>query len=203
MTQWVCISDTHCQEKDLVPLSGDVLVHTGDFINYPNDITGTYSFFEWFGRQPHKHKVMVKGNHDPKDLLWLAHIASDNGITFLDHEIVEICGKKVLGLENTSGPLDVKDHVDVLLSHNPPLGILDEIPFYSAFGDDATMSIGSKHLYDLVKRLKPEVHAFGHIHECSGRTFKEGKTTFINACMFVDKKRTKLSPRYRGMTWTT
>jgi len=32
-----------------------------------------------------------------------------------------------------------------------------------------------------IKRIKPKIHAFGHIHEAYGQCEKDG-TTFINAC---------------------
>ncbi len=57
----VCIADTHNRQPDLPP--GDVLIHAGD-------LTESGSFDEvqaglaWLSSQPHKHKILVAGNHD-------------------------------------------------------------------------------------------------------------------------------------------
>ena len=56
-----CISDTHDTEPPL-PL-GDILLHAGDFSAW-----GTFpeiqAQLKWLASQPHKHKVIVAGNHD-------------------------------------------------------------------------------------------------------------------------------------------
>ncbi|KAL3463418.1 Ser/Thr protein phosphatase family protein [Aspergillus heterothallicus] len=51
--------------------------------------------------------------------------------------------------------------VDILLTHGPPYGILDQV-----FG--STDSVGCKHLYRAVERARPALHVFGHIHEGYG-----------------------------------
>jgi 3',5'-cyclic AMP phosphodiesterase CpdA len=42
---------------------GDVLIHAGDFTmrGRPKAIR---KFNAWLGRQPHKHKIVIAGNHD-------------------------------------------------------------------------------------------------------------------------------------------
>eukprot|EP00041_Stephanoeca_diplocostata_P002729 m.29398 g.29398 ORF g.29398 m.29398 type:complete len:312 (+) comp13710_c0_seq1:242-1177(+) len=60
----VCISDTHGRIDETTTLpSGDVLVHCGDFSNIgsPTDIEKFARFLE---AQPHRHKVVIAGNHD-------------------------------------------------------------------------------------------------------------------------------------------
>jgi predicted phosphohydrolase len=57
----VCISNTHNTRPDLPP--GDILIHAGD-------LTENGSFDEiqaqltWLCSQPHRHKLLVAGNHD-------------------------------------------------------------------------------------------------------------------------------------------
>lgn len=57
----VCISDTHNKLPTIPP--GDVLLHAGD-------LTENGSFDEvqdglmWLSSQPHRHKILVAGNHD-------------------------------------------------------------------------------------------------------------------------------------------
>lgn len=58
------ISDTHGKHHQLreLPLA-DILVHSGDFT-----MAGTedeaIDFLEWFIDLPHRHKILVAGNHD-------------------------------------------------------------------------------------------------------------------------------------------
>ncbi|WYZ37610.1 hypothetical protein EsH8_II_001116 [Colletotrichum jinshuiense] len=57
----VCISDTHNAQPRLP--AGDILVHAGDLT-----ASGTREelqrALDWIGGQPHRHKVVVAGNHD-------------------------------------------------------------------------------------------------------------------------------------------
>ena len=54
----------------------------------------------------------------------------------------------------------VPDHgdIDIMLTHGPPQGILDE----TKHGEE---NVGCEHLFNAVWRCKPKLHAFGHIHE--------------------------------------
>ena len=63
--------------------------------------------------------------------------------------------------------------VDILITHMPPYGLLDE--------NAGKVKAGCKDLLKLVtEKLKPQIHVFGHIHESRGWTWL-GKTLFINA----------------------
>ena len=60
----VALSDTHSKladPKDIPP--GDVLVHAGDF-TLGGGIKEVRAFNIWLGKCPHKHKIVVGGNHD-------------------------------------------------------------------------------------------------------------------------------------------
>jgi predicted phosphodiesterase len=59
--------------------------------------------------------------------------------------------KQIWGIENS--PLDI------LITHGPPYGILDEV---------SGKPQGCPELLSLIKRLKPKYHLFGHIHENYG-----------------------------------
>ena len=67
----------------------------------------------------------------------------------------------------------IPDDTDILLTHGPAFGILDGV-----FEGE---KVGCSDLLDKIKRIKPKIHAFGHIHEAYGQYEKDG-TTFINAC---------------------
>jgi hypothetical protein len=59
----VCLSDTHSAHGSLEVPDGDLLLHAGDFTKRgrPQEIE---RFGRWLGGLPHRHKVLVPGNHD-------------------------------------------------------------------------------------------------------------------------------------------
>ena len=63
----VCISDTHRRHKwlsDVIP-NGDLLIHCGDItFQGMGGVEVLSSFNQWIGRFPHRHKVVIGGNHD-------------------------------------------------------------------------------------------------------------------------------------------
>ncbi|KAH9233862.1 hypothetical protein K456DRAFT_53378 [Colletotrichum gloeosporioides 23] len=58
--------------------------------------------------------------------------------------------------EEASRQWDVSDDVDVVVTHGPPHGVLDR----TAGGE----RIGSAGLFAAVRRAKPRLHCFGHVH---------------------------------------
>jgi hypothetical protein len=65
----------------------------------------------------------------------------------------------------------IPDATDVLVTHGPPMGILDAI---------GTEHVGCLDLDKRVTQLRPKVHIFGHIHEGSGEQERDG-THYVNA----------------------
>jgi len=63
----VCISDTHSSVENVQPPynvpDGDILIHAGDFTN-DGEVEKVKEFNQWLGMLPHKHKIVVAGNHD-------------------------------------------------------------------------------------------------------------------------------------------
>ena len=63
----VCISDTHSSVEMARPSfkvpNGDILIHAGDFTEY-GKISNVQEFDKWLGSLPHKHKIVVAGNHE-------------------------------------------------------------------------------------------------------------------------------------------
>ncbi|RMZ76179.1 hypothetical protein DV737_g4946, partial [Chaetothyriales sp. CBS 132003] len=59
---------------------------------------------------------------------------------------------------------DATASIDIMLTHGPPLGILDR----TFRGED----VGCEHLRRAVERVKPRMHCFGHIHEAWGAVTK-------------------------------
>src|SRR5690554_4798574 len=94
----VCISDTHnCNGEFDVP-DGDLLIHAGDFTNN-GSIVEVAAFMRWFGELPHRHKVLIAGNHDrlferePS----LARSMVPDGTIYLQDSSAEIEGLKIYG----------------------------------------------------------------------------------------------------------
>jgi len=57
----VCISDTHDHTVEVPP--GDLLVHAGD-LTHDGSVRAIQKQLDSIGAQPHRHKVVVCGNHD-------------------------------------------------------------------------------------------------------------------------------------------
>lgn len=194
----VSLSDTHnCNEQIYVP-DGDILIHSGDAT-----IRGTQfeieDFLGWFSSLPHKYKVFVAGNHD-----WLyetnnrfARVLTANfNINYLQDSSIEIEGLKIYGSPwqprfydwafnlNRGFELAEKwklipDDTDILITHGPPNGILDEVPR----GEDWIENTGCEEMIKKVVELSKinlKLHIFGHIHCGYGQTEKYG-VKFINA----------------------
>ena len=70
---------------------------------------------------------------------------------------------------------DIPEDTHVLVTHGPPLGILD-----AALGE--RQSSGHPELLKAVRRVVPRIHAFGHIHSAYG-IVEWGGTTFVNAAL--------------------
>lgn len=183
----VAISDTHNRNNIVVP-DGDILVHAGDFSGRKS-LKDLIRLNKWFGTLPHKHKILVAGNHD---WCWendknTAILLLTNAIYLEDSSII-IDGVKLYGTpyqpwfydwafnKSRKELIDIYSNIpldtDVLITHTPPKGILDE----TANG----MSVGSEELRTVVDIIKPPIHIFGHIHESYGHV-KQGNTDFYNA----------------------
>ena len=66
----------------------------------------------------------------------------------------------------------IPDGTDVLVTHGPPLGVLDT----TLRGEP----VGCAALRGRVAQLRPRLHLFGHIHEAYGVVDHDG-TLFVNA----------------------
>jgi Icc-related predicted phosphoesterase len=67
----------------------------------------------------------------------------------------------------------IPDNLDVLITHGPPFGILDQVT-------PGGTHLGCEELLKAVQEKKPKVHVFGHIHGGAG-AFENGVTRFVNA----------------------
>lgn len=200
----VVISDTHGLHGRVDGLpDGDVLIHAGDFMNSGYDVQDIFSFNRWLGEQPFKHRVVCAGNHDryfeaaPQQ----ARALLINAI-YLENSAVTINNVKFWGSPYTPEFLNwafmyprgssarrywelIPDNPDVLITHGPPFGILDQ----TAPGE---AHLGCEELRNVVEVKKPRVHLFGHIHGGAG-TFENGHTRFVNAA-YLNERYKPLAP---------
>jgi len=197
------LSDTHNQHEQLELTSTDVLVHCGD-VGTKGNFTEGKNFLMWFVKQNAKFKLLCPGNHDGRLRADTAHpdlvsLAKDLGIIILNDDFVSVDKIKIYGVSATfkehgkatkSGYLpsneerkavweNIPKHLDLLITHMPPYGILDNT--------NDGRHIGCRMLLDKVKEVQPRIHAFGHIHERAGETTSLLNTDFHNmACMNRD-----------------
>ncbi len=193
MPRIVCLSDTHnCNEQIAVP-DGDILIHAGDATNR-GSIPEISAFNEWFGNLPHRYKIFVAGNHD-----WLfetnnsyARSLLSSKIIYLQDSFVEIEGLKIYGSPWQPRFFDwafnlmrgeelaekwklIPNDTDILITHGPPHGILDEVPRQLWIENT-----GCEELRKKVEQIRPKAHIFGHIH-CGYGQKEDFGVKFINA----------------------
>jgi Icc-related predicted phosphoesterase len=202
----VFTSDTHFPFPVTSIPEGDVLVHAGDLMysGYPDEWD---SRLKSLAALPHKHKLLVPGNHD-------FHIQNYEGVAKAE---LRGSGVKVLGLghnpfRNIDGVsflgipfvtglegwaynrgeewlLDYLQQIellgtpDIVVSHAPMRGVLDAInPNLTRYRDQK--HVGSRPLKTWFDNLytKPKYWAHGHIHESYGKVDIDG-CTVMNVAM--------------------
>jgi predicted phosphodiesterase len=186
----VCLSDTHNLHGRVDVPDGDVLLHAGDFT-----ARGTVREVEAFGaflaRLPHREKIVIAGNHDflfQRDPERARALLGD--VTYLEDSLARIGSLTVWGSPwqpwfhdwafnlPRGTPLAEKwalvpESVGVLVTHGPPLGVLD-----TTFDGSR---VGCEELARALQRIRPRMHLFGHIHEAYGTERADGILS-VNAC---------------------
>jgi Icc-related predicted phosphoesterase len=172
----VQISDTHSRHHLLTSIpEGDILVHCGDFSDNGTE-DEVLDFLNWFIELPHSHKIFVTGNHDL--CLWDADDIEDlpNNVHFLQDKGITINGVRFFGIAYNHQTGIIPDDTDVLVTHEPPLGIMDET---------MNMNWGNPAILQRVMQIKPKYHLFGHAHQASGVTVCKG-IIFSNGSVLND-----------------
>lgn len=197
-----CISDLHGFYPKLE--GGDLLIVAGD-LTANNTVPAWKIFFNWLESQTYRKKLYIAGNHDnflaqsipTSESIEMGLIPTHNAEYLCDSgtefENLKIWGspwtKTFEGINpnctaftfDTEKQLDEKwnlipNDIDILVTHSPPFGIFDVVTAPIA------KSVGSCTLREQVmRRIKPKLHLFGHIHESGGRILDAGMTKFVNA----------------------
>jgi Icc-related predicted phosphoesterase len=173
---------------------GDESVCGNEWLNEPE----ARAFFEWYSELDVPVKVFVPGNHSLAVEQGLIRPKTYPGIRFLIHEQTEIDGLKIFGTPYTPKFFDwaymrerkdldvvwqsIPDDLNILITHGPPKGILDVT---RDLDTREPIHVGSKSLMrHVTERIKPKLHAFGHIHDELGirnfGTVQDSNTFFVN-----------------------
>lgn len=200
MTIIVAISDSHGQHRKLKLPKGDILIHAGDWSSY-GKWEDTVDFLYWFSSQDFKYKILIAGNHD-----WIPYLDPSGfrkelrktNIIYLEDESIDIKGIKFYGTPWTpefngwafNSDINhlkyrankIPEDIDVLISHGPPLGILDTI--YYANGSFKE-NCGDVSLLYRIKNINLKFHLFGHIHNEYGQVHNR-ISSFYNLSVLDD-----------------
>ncbi len=197
----VAFADTHQFHDELVVPDGDVVVCAGDVCRGGERLE-LEIFLGWFEKLPHKHKVFVAGNHDGcLEGEYVDIVAAHIDVEFLEDRGVVIDGVSFYGAPWTPrfhdwffmkdrGPALaerwalIPDRVDVLVTHGPPQGVLDDISRYRAsavlLDDEDDKHAGCHDLGVRVDTVRPKVHLFGHIHSQRGEVVGDNGVHYYN-----------------------
>ena len=182
------LSDTHGHHRELTALpQADVVVHSGD-ITFHGSYDEVMDFVRWFAALPYKNKLFIAGNHDfslageqsdGKDMQEKINALLPENTYYLCNSGVEIEGLSFYGIpmfrssvDDTSYERfysDIPKETDVLITHQPPFGILDGGEYKGQ-----PYNYGNALLLEQVKVVSPKVHLFGHDHNVFGKTMVNG-----------------------------
>ena len=197
MTKIVCFADIHNRKIELP--KGDILIFAGDLVE-----TGYLHEFErmakYMNSLDYPYKIMVWGNHDRLAELYPAavtrlfkgwNILTNEPYYNREHDL-SFYGTPINKRHDNWAfqpkPEIRKQHfkmipneTDILITHTPPLGILDQWE---------GQTIGDDLLAEILPNKKFKYNVFGHAHEGYGQMKIDNKN-FVNcAIMTKDYKAT-------------
>lgn len=190
----VCISDTHGLHRRLSVPDGDILIHAGDFMVHGRAIEEIDDFNDWLGSLPHRHRIVVAGNHDLlfesssaeahthlTNAIYLENTGiTVNGIHFWGCPVTPVLSRMAFAVERGAASRKYWDQIpagtDVLITHGPPFGTLDK-------DEISGPHMGCQELARAIIRIKPRLHVFGHIHGDYGREPGPNGTDMVNCAL--------------------
>jgi Icc-related predicted phosphoesterase len=199
----VLFSDTHGQHEKLSLPDGDVLVFAGDMCRTEaHCVPEARAFLAWLADQPHAYKICIAGNHDWPFEFSYQPVRIPSSITYLKDSGADVAGLRFWGSPIQPAFCDwafnrergeeiakhwklIPDDTDVLITHGPPWGILDRT--------QEGFPTGCEALADELRRIKPKLHVFGHIHEGYGQEQNNG-TLYVNASVLDRRYRLVNAP---------
>jgi Icc-related predicted phosphoesterase len=186
------ISDTHELHRDVDLPKVDLLIHAGDWTFFSKKMNAVDDFNAWLTEQHIRHGVvLVPGNHEfYLEVDSSLRSLTDNATVLIGERLsmqgLNIWGSPVTPLSGVafgiSDPKEraryyaqIPDDTHILITHGPPYGILDGPP-------GTNQHRGCPELLNAVKRIKPLLHIFGHVHTGYG-IHETTNTTFVNAAL--------------------
>lgn len=194
--KFACVSDTHGKHWEIEVPPCDVFIHCGDYAKR-NTRAELLDFAKWMSNVKATKKIYVPGNHDKLMLQDENQVSFENesgarclapdiaifdGFDFWGCPYLPVYANKVWPWARTAHEREdwwkqVPTVCDILVTHCPPLGILDNEPH--------RRSKGCESIRAYVERFPPRVHCFGHKHNARG-VVEIGSTKFIN-CAAMDR----------------
>jgi Icc-related predicted phosphoesterase len=185
---------------------GDLLIVTGD-LTAKGNFDEYQNFFYWLFQQYYKKKIFVAGKHDSEFQNFsfeFAHSITD--CVYLCDSGTEFEGLKIWGtphslyfdrinpkcaaftgdeeyLKEKYDKMLSQDRIDILISHSPFYGVLDQ-------NEDGYLC-GSHELRNIVDKVKPKLFICSHIHEQGGNQLlykHQGPNTWCVNCSIMNEK---------------
>jgi Icc-related predicted phosphoesterase len=195
-----CIADTHNTHHKVNLPGGNILIHAGDS-TLSGKIQEAIPFLDWFMDQNYQYRVLIPGNHDfiyERNFSLMEEECKKRNIILLNDSGIHLEGIPIWGSPitpwfydwafNRERGKEIKVHWDlipketeILVTHGPPYGILDEVK--TEWG---IKSQGCEELLKKINQTEIKLHVFGHIHEGQGHLF-QNERLFVNASSVNEK----------------
>ena len=188
---------------------GDLLIHAGDFMSSGYSKHEAEDFLYWFNTiKGYDKKIFIAGNHDrimQNDPGWATDILKEyTTINYLQDEeygLYDITEDRSINIygspwqpefyqwafnlprngEELKSKWDaIPENTDILITHGPAFGFLDDVEGRRG------IHLGCELLIDRIKEIKPKIHVCGHIHSGYGHYF-DGHTHFFNASILNER----------------
>lgn len=205
MLKLVCISDTH-EYTPNVNAHGDVLIHAGDLLSAFHKVTADLFVkqIKWLNYLKNagnfSHVLLTPGNHDlyiEQNTEYAKDICTQYGVTLLINSGIRISGLDFYASPYTQhcgnfayqlSKQELQHHwdvvlsepIDILISHDPPHGILDATPSGYHVGSAPTSAA-------------VPLHIFGHAHNSYG-IYHTADTLFVNASLVNERRQCVNAP---------
>lgn len=212
----VTISDLHSLhgrfKKELLP--ADCLIIAGDIENSGQDISDIVSFATWLAGHKHKYEkiFLIAGNHDGcfyrnRKLCQEIITKEVENLIYLENEEYVFKGFKFYGSPITPTFFDwyfmadrgpnikqywdaIPDDVNVLITHGPRMGILDEVV------RPPGLHVGCEELAKRMDELKQlKLHVCGHTH-CAAGEKEINNVIYINTSICTERYNPSQDPHY-------
>lgn len=190
----LAFSDLHASRKQAAVLveaarGADLVIGAGDFCNGRKGLAEALALLDGIAAP----MVLVPGNAESADEL---RDAAGDRTQVLHGQGVEIEGVKMFGLgygvpvtpfgawscdlteDKAEAMLAECEEADVLITHSPPKGVVDQT--------SQGMSVGSTAIRAAIERLKPGLVLCGHIHDSWQQEGRIGDTRVVNLGPFAN-----------------